>query len=200
MKRSKQTIGLILLLLLFGGGGTGWAESSSPKGGGEMIANDDFSEEEEIGEETSPPSSQEERRAQIFRRIETFRMIRMTEALNLDEETAARVFTRLRPIDQKRWGLIQERNQLRREIKKGTDAGKVESRQLEGWRKRLRENQQALEKLGEEELNALEGLLTPEQQAKYLLFRERFQEELKERIREARGRRGDSSRRDRPLR
>jgi Spy/CpxP family protein refolding chaperone len=200
MKRWKQTIGLIIFLLLLGGRGTGWAESSSPKGGEEMIASGDLPEEEDVGEEEPTPSSREERRAQIFKRIETFRMIRMTEALNLDEETAARVFSRLRPIDQKRWGLIQERSQLRREMKKATDAGKVDSRQLEGWRKSLRENQQALEKLGEEELKALEGLLTPEQQARYLLFRERFQEELKERIREARERRGDPSRRDRPFR
>ncbi|MBI1824044.1 MAG: hypothetical protein HYR80_08045 [Nitrospirae bacterium] len=132
----------------------------------------------------------EQRREEIGKRIELMRMLRLSQELNLNEEMATKVFSRLRPIDQKRRGRIQEHQRIQRGLREASDSGKIDEKKLQELMKSLRENRQAMMELDQEEIQALGGLLTPQQMAKYLLFREGFRQELRQEIERFRGSQG----------
>lgn len=183
MKKANRLIGLLAAVLLLWPGLAFSQPFEPPEGGPPRFS--------EGGPDAGPPGedlsrlSPEQRREQIRKRVELMRMLRLTQELNLDEETATKVFSRLRPIDQKRWKLIQERQRLQRELRDAGESEKSDDRKLQELMKSLSQNRQAMADLDQEEVQALKGLLTPQQQAKYLLFRERFEQEVRDRIRKA---------------
>ena len=138
-----------------------------------------------FGEESSRLSP-EKRRKQLRKRIELMRMWRLTQELDLDEKTAVQLFSRLRPIDHERWNLTQERRKLQRGLREASEMGKGDEARLRELMKALEKNREAIAALEQKEIQSLDKLLTPRQKAKYLLFREHFERELRERIHEAR--------------
>ena len=121
--------------------------------------------------------SMKEKRERVRKRVEVMRMLRLTQELNLDEETAARFFARIRPIDQKRWELMKKKQELQRSMKKAGASDLTHQREIRSLVKALKENRAAFEKLDDEEMEAVRELMTPPQQAKYIVFKERFSEE-----------------------
>ncbi len=188
MKKRTIWIGVSILASLFLGAGVGSGQPLGPPEGG-RFGHELASREGLPLEDLShlPPA---ERRERIRKRVELMRMLQLTEALNLDEETATRLFARLRPIQQKRWGLFQKRQRIQRELREATKSESVDEARLETLMNGVAETQRAMSELEQEEIESLEGLLTPWQKAKYLVFREHFQQKMKERLRKARKRNG----------
>ena len=188
MRKANRLIALpaaVLLLLLRMG--LVFSQPFEPPEGEAPRFSESGSDSGPFGEDLSrlPP---ERRREEIRKRVELMRMLRLIQELNLDEETATKLFSHLRPIDQRRWERIQERQRLQRDLNEAGASGKVGEKRLQEMMKSLRENRQALADLDDEEVKALDGLLTPPQKVKYLLFRERFNQELRDRMDQARER------------
>ncbi len=114
-----------------------------------------------------------DRETRIAEKLEALRNWKLMDVLDLSQDRAQRVFMILRPFDKRRETLLKERRQVRRSL-----AAAVRGKAVKGDLKSLARRYLAigtdLAKLRERELGALEKELTPAEEAKYLLFMDRF--------------------------
>jgi hypothetical protein len=125
-------------------------------------------------------------------RARTFLVLRIVEALNLNEQDALKVSSTIRQSDERRQQLIQQRQALEERLraalaKKPADAADLAKLVGEG-----NDLDQKIALVPEESFRELQKVLTVEQQAKLLLFRRELQGEIR---RAWQGRRGSGGRR-----
>lgn len=131
-----------------------------------------------------PPSK--EQRERLRKRIETLRIWKLTKALDLDEKTAARLFPLMNRHDRERAEVEREIKESMKNLRK---ALRVENEgKLSGLLEKLRNSHKALQGLNDEEREDLEKILTVKQQARYIIFQQEFNREIRRIIGEARGR------------
>jgi hypothetical protein len=136
-----------------------------------------------------PPSGA--RKEKMRKRIETMKMWKLTEALNLDEKLASRLFPLLHEFDRKREGVERE---IRKEI--ASLKAVIETHDEPAMKEimaSLEKKHDALQRLGDEERSRLREILTVEQQAKYLIFKMEFKREIRKMIAESRWKRRERS-------
>jgi len=138
----------------------------------------------DIDDPEGPPPV--EKRERIRERIETLRMWKMTKALDLDEATAARLFPLLNRYDKRRFRIERAVRKDMTELKRALDTRKMD--ELQEILQRLEDRHRELQRLNDEEREEIKRILTPEQQARYVLFQYRFKRELREMIEKARRR------------
>ncbi len=134
-----------------------------------------------------PPSK--EQMEKIRKRVETLKMWRLTEALNLDEKTSAQVFPILNRFDKKRYELEESLREGMRELRESLRNKKED--QLKKIVNKLEQDHKALQSLKQEEWAEMKKVLTIEQQAKFIIFLTEFEREVRKLIAEARERRGE---------
>jgi Spy/CpxP family protein refolding chaperone len=124
-------------------------------------------------------------REQILDKLRTERMWKLTEALKLDEATAARLFPLLAKYDDQERAIGKERAPLAKELREALLAPSPDGTRINGLVDRLiamRARRQALEA---EKLAAVRKVLSPAQMGKMLLLAPKIDEGFRERIREA---------------
>ncbi|MBI5043117.1 MAG: hypothetical protein HZC10_04660 [Nitrospirae bacterium] len=131
-----------------------------------------------------PPSK--EQMEKIRERIETLRMWRLTEAINLDEKSSAKLFPLLKKFDKKRAEVENAQREGMRELRQLLKEKR--ETQLKGLLERLEKSHKELQKLKEEEWVELKNILTIEQQAKFIIFQQEFDRDIRKIIAEARER------------
>ena len=130
-------------------------------------------------------AERERLRAQIIDQLRAERMWKLTEALKLDEATAARLFPLLSKYDEQERALGQERGQIVRELRDLVDAPNPDQPRISALVDRLvsvRTRRQAMEN---EKMAAVRRVLTPAQMAKLMLLAPRIDDGFRQRIREA---------------
>ncbi|HUI45252.1 MAG TPA: hypothetical protein VL122_04555 [Nitrospirota bacterium] len=135
----------------------------------------------------------DEKREAIRRKIEAVRIWRLTEVLNLDTVTSAKLAAYLSSMDQQRMELIHDQMMTMRELRRLLNTPKPDEQSLKVALSRLGQSRHAVQELRDKELNGLKDILTTEQQARYVLFQQEFQREIREMIAGAR-RRGAAGR------
>jgi len=135
----------------------------------------------------SPPSR--EKRQQIRKRIELIRMWRLTEELDLTEETGAKLFPILRTYDEKRIALQRERHNIMDRLRKALEDEATPDEAIEATMETLDNNASAVSDLLRQQREELKGVLSTRQQAKFILFQRDFHREIRKIIAEARERR-----------
>ena len=168
---------LLLFFLMFGFAATSMAE---PRGG-------DFD---------APPTR--EQMEKVRNRIETLRMWKLTKALDLDEKTSAQIFPLLNRYDKKRAEIENAMRDNMRELRESL-RGKREG-QLKNILDRLEQNHRSMQSIKDAEWEELKGILSVEQQAKFIIFQLEFDREIKKIIEETRERRQDRLGKDMPAR
>ncbi|MEK7250017.1 MAG: hypothetical protein AAB209_06280 [Bacteroidota bacterium] len=121
-------------------------------------------------------------------RIERFRKMRMIEMLDLKEEQSVRFFARFNEFENTRRELNRQKDETLDKIER-LIRNKADSKEFE---KLFTEVEMINRKIGEEKLkffNGLSDLLSVEQRAKLLVFERRFENELREAVREVQQRR-----------
>jgi len=137
----------------------------------------------------------------IRERIKTMRMWKLTQALDLDQGTSAKLFPILNKYDEQRRGTEQELRNDMRKLRTMVDSGDESG--LSGLLRKLEKNHRTMQEIKDAEWNELKGVLTVKQQAKFLIFQLEFERDMRRMISEARERRqdGDFERgNDRPFR
>jgi Spy/CpxP family protein refolding chaperone len=151
-----------------------------------MIAN---AEEEMTGHGSQgrggPPS--DEKREQVRRKVEAVKMWRLTEELKLDEKTSSRLASFLSSIEEKRRGLIRSTMETTRELRAILSSAKPDQGRLKVALDKIEKNQQELVELRGKEMTGLKGMLSVEQQARYVIFQQEFRREIRGMISGARG-------------
>jgi hypothetical protein len=129
------------------------------------------------------PSS--EKRERIRKRIETLRMWKLTEELDLDEDTSARLFPVLSKYDKERAKLQHTIRKDIRELRRSL--GSDQDADYQGMLDRLEKNHKEMQSIKDAEIKELKTILTAKQQAQYLLFHMQFKREMRRMIDNSRG-------------
>ncbi len=140
-----------------------------------------------VGPQGRGDSLSEEKREEVRKKMETVRIWRLTEALKLDEKTAAKFLPIISSQDQKRRDLMRENMESVRELRVLLDAKSPEGKKLKAVLEKIEKNQREMTKLREKEFEAARDYLTVEQQARYLVFQHEFMREMRGMISGARG-------------
>ncbi|MBM4128997.1 MAG: hypothetical protein FJ243_02630 [Nitrospira sp.] len=136
------------------------------------------------GERRTLPSAEE--REQVRKRINLIRMWRLTEELNLDEETGAKLFPLLRQHEEKRRELAKKREELLFALKAQLKTGKPHEDKISVILREWEEIHTEEENLSRREKEDLREILSIEQRAKYLIFQHEFTKEMRRMIADVR--------------
>jgi Spy/CpxP family protein refolding chaperone len=131
-----------------------------------------------------PPKK--ERHERIRESIETLRMWKLTKALDLDEATASRLFPLLNRYDKKRYRIEKTVRKDMRDLKRALEDRRMS--ELQEILQRLEDKHRELQRLNDEERAELKKILTPEQQARYVLFQYKFKKDMRRMIEKAKTR------------
>jgi Spy/CpxP family protein refolding chaperone len=127
------------------------------------------------------------KREEVRKKVEAVRMWRLTEELKLDEKTSTRLASFLSALEEKRRGLTRERLGTMRDLRAILQAGNPDERKLKADLDKLEKNHREMADLQDKEAHGIKGILSVEQQARYLLFQQEFRREIRGMIAGARG-------------
>jgi hypothetical protein len=133
------------------------------------------------------PSAEE--RERVRKRIDLIRMWRLTEDLNLDEETGSKLFPLLRQYEEKRRELARKREEILFTLKGQLKAWSPHEDRIKGLLKDWEELRAEEQDVNQKEKEDLKRILSIEQQAKYILFQQEFTKEMRRMIADVRERR-----------
>jgi Spy/CpxP family protein refolding chaperone len=138
------------------------------------------------GSDPPPDPQSDDGRADVEHRIQMMRVFALTEALELDEDTAVRLFPYLREGDAAMRELHQEKRATRKKLRKLVESGEVDDRTLDATVGKLAGLEIELTKARKTQFLGLKSILTPDQRAKFFVAQERFDREMRRRLREIR--------------
>lgn len=140
--------------------------------------------------EARPQQAGPQARAKLRDNINTLRLLRMTEALELTEEQTAKLFPALTRIEREKSDLQRRMGTEIRDLRAALEKEPVREADVLAMVKRIRDIRQSIkEKDGEFEAT-LDESLTPVQKGKYLLFLVDFAKGLGEKLNRVRQIRG----------
>lgn len=132
------------------------------------------------------PEMIEERRAKIMEKIETIRIAKLTDALDLDPAAAKKLFPALEPFSERRKAAMRTRLETMRGLKKQFD-GEPDAKEVSALLDRMSANQKEFSDVQQEEYQSLKKVLEPIALAKYYRFQIEFERNVGQLIRQARG-------------
>src|SRR5208283_30705 len=128
-----------------------------------------------------PPTKTQ--RDRVRKRIETLRMWKLTKALDLDEKTSAQLFPVLNRYDRKRAEVEDALSDNIRELRASLNNGNES--QMKGTLDRLEQEHREFQRINAEERTELTRILTIDQQARFVIFLQEFQSEMRRMAAEA---------------
>lgn len=137
------------------------------------------------GSERGLPGPEEDENAR--KKIEAIRVSRLTEALNLDEKTAAKFIPAITALDQKRRTIMQEHRRLMMDLRRQVQGQQPETSRLKETIDKFTAGQRDMTKLREKELETAREHLSTGQLARYLIFQQDFLKEIRELVSGMRG-------------
>lgn len=122
------------------------------------------------------------------RLIETIKIWKMTEALNLDEDQAAKLFPRLAQLEASRREFHRQQRMLRDELTELLKQQPLRDQEVKARLERLERAE--IDFRGREQVirGGLRSILSVEQQARLALFEDRFESEMRRAIQDLRQR------------
>jgi Spy/CpxP family protein refolding chaperone len=142
----------------------------------------------------SPASTAE--RKKIRENIETLRMYKLLEALNLTSEQSAEFLPALNEFQDAKRKFQDDRRAFLKELEDALESEKIDENKLEQTLTALEDTREQFQAEFVKFLQKARAVLTPQQRARLQLFEERFERRLRESIRQMRGKehRTDESR------
>ncbi len=124
-------------------------------------------------------------RERIHQRIEMIRMWSLVSILNLDEDTAKSFFPVVNEIRERRVRLTIQINSLKKQLAVAASKPERDDKEIERLIAEYRAKMSELNRLGDEEFDRLSKILDPVQQVQYIVFGDRFHQDLQIIIRQA---------------
>jgi Spy/CpxP family protein refolding chaperone len=126
----------------------------------------------------------ERRRDKIKQKIRAMREWKLTEALELDEATANKLFPILDGYDEKFVAVMKKGGELRRKLRKNLD-GNAKDAAINGIVDDLLDNQREIWDLNEKRFKAARKVLSAEQAAKALIVLPQIDQAIRRQLRKA---------------
>ena len=138
-----------------------------------------------------PPGEREpsdEERERMMDRVRLMRMYALTEALELDEAIAAKLFPYLREGDRAVEALHEQKRTFKKQLREMARADAYDEKAVVKLVRGISELDIAIAQEHAKQLQGLSRILDAEKQVKFLLVRGRFEGEVRDMIRQERGR------------
>jgi len=129
-------------------------------------------------------------RARLRENINTLRLLRMTEALDLTEAQTAKLFPAMNRIEKEKAELQRRIGVEIRDLRAALDKSPVQDADVLALVRRVREIRQSVQQKDQELETLLEENLTPVQKGRYIIFLVDFARGLGEKLNRARQIRG----------
>lgn len=129
----------------------------------------------------------EEQREEIRKKIETVRIYRLSAELGLDPQTAAKLGAFLGSVGRKRRDISREQIESMGQLRAALRERDPDEKKLKDLLDRLAKSQRRMTAIRDGEMQGLEGILSVEQQARYLIFQRDFQQDIRRMIEQSRG-------------
>ena len=129
-----------------------------------------------------PPGSEEWQ--EMMDRIATVRIFKLTQALDLDDETAIRLSRYLKDRDEERMEATAQRGRMARDIREFLAGGAADGDRAKELLDEAMELETRAHDLERELIVGLEEVLTPSQQLRFILANREFDREVRQMIRE----------------
>lgn len=120
-----------------------------------------------------------ERRERALEVIETVRIAKLTEALQLDPKTAEKFFPAIRPFNERRGETGRKRMEAMLVLRQELDREKPDEKKVSEQLDLVVETQREMAKIQEDEYAALKKVLDPVTLARYYRFQLEFDREVK---------------------
>ena len=133
-----------------------------------------------------PPSK--EQIEKIRKRVETLKLWKLTQALDLDEETAAKLFPLINRYDKKRFVIEQSMRKDMKKLRRSVDTASPDK--LAELIRKIEENHRELQTINYQQLEKLREVLPVRKHAKFIIFQQDFNREMQKIIRESRQKKG----------
>lgn len=114
----------------------------------------------------------------VLRGVLTIYVWKMTDAVKLTHDQAARLFPEIRETFRARWRSAEKRRELLQLFRQAIEAVPADEAALKRLLEQWEENEAGLNAAREHMRKAMARVLTPEQQARSLLFEEEFERDL----------------------
>jgi Spy/CpxP family protein refolding chaperone len=124
------------------------------------------------------PRPDREKMEKIRHKMEFLRNWKLMDELKLDEATASKLFTAMKGFDERNRKIMDESIDLVKQLKNIVEQGNGNEKEIQALIAKLRANMEAEHNLKLQRIDAVAGLLTVEQQAKYILFELSFKREM----------------------
>jgi septal ring factor EnvC (AmiA/AmiB activator) len=129
--------------------------------------------------------------ARVRKKVEALRAWQLTEELDLDQETIAKLFPAMKEADDDRWRIESDNRALTRKMNRLMEKKRPDPDGLNRLLDQLQSNGMELARVEDRHLTKIRSILSPEDSVRYLMFQIRFQRELREKaayaFREGRG-------------
>ncbi len=126
--------------------------------------------------------------------MEAVRVWRLIEELKLDEKTSTQLSSFLSSLEEKRRSLMKANVAAMKDLRTAVKSGKPDERKLQPLLDKIEKIQNDLIGLRQKEVSGIKGMLTVEQQARYLVFQQEFRREVRGMIAGARAGQGQGMR------
>jgi len=131
--------------------------------------------------------SSEEQREAVRKKMDAVRIARLTETLKLDEKTAAVFIPVITALEQKRRDLMKENREIMQEMGLLLHASPPDEKKLKAAINKVEKNRQEIAAQRNKEFEAAKNHLTVTQAARYIIFNQEFQQEMRRMMDESRG-------------
>lgn len=121
----------------------------------------------------------------VRKKVEALRAWRLTEELNLDEGTSAKLFPAMREADEERRQIHVRNRELIREMARELAGEGTGPARIDEILDELTANRREMNRAEERHLNRVREILDSEGTARYLMFQLRFEREMKRKAAEA---------------
>jgi Spy/CpxP family protein refolding chaperone len=142
---------------------------------------------QEDDEPDGPPPGPE--RERMMERVRLLRMYVLTEALELDEATASKLFPYLRQTDEELRALQDQKREQRRAMQEMLRAEQYETKEVDRRIAALMDIESKIAAAQGKQVQGLKGIVSDEQRLKFVMVRGRFERQVREMLREERERR-----------
>jgi len=117
-----------------------------------------------------PPAVDDEGRLERFHKFRLMKLSEMAEEAGIDDKTVLKISDILKKYDKQRFELFNEGKKLKTELKRLMDDKSAKKEDINKVIDGFLDNRQKVQNLKTEEIKEIRKLLTPEQQARMILF------------------------------
>jgi len=138
-------------------------------------------------QEAAPAEAPPRPREEAFRMIDAYFVSNLQESLGLSDEQFVRILPMVKRLQNDRRQLAQRRQHVLQEMRKLLQSGSATEGRLEGLLRDLRAAESEQPSVIRRDLDAIDGVLTPVQQAKYRILELEVERKIRDVMAQMRG-------------